>query len=163
MTVTDVLGVIDPDTGEARPPAPLGSLHQYRIRAVDLVGRVNDTWTLSPPARLEKHLPPPLPVGPQPPPLPGEGRSTGPAGARARVILASDPALSDADRAVLAGHGSAVVLEWGWRDAERELDPLTHEFRVYLQQRPPGPPRCSSAQARRSDYLCHESSNNLSN
>jgi hypothetical protein len=137
LTVTDVLGVIDPDTGETRNPAPLGSLHRYRIRAVDVVGRTSDTWTLSAPARLEKHVPPPLPVGPQPPPLPDEGRSTGPAGVRARAILSSDPALTDADRAVLAGHGSAVVLEWGWRDAERELDPLTHEFRVYLQQRPP--------------------------
>jgi hypothetical protein len=137
MTVTDVPGAVDPDTGQPRPPAPLGSLHRYRIRAVDLVGRTGDTWTLSAPARLEKHVPPPMPVGPQPPPLPVEGRSSGPAGVRARVILASDPAFSDADRAILAGHDSAVVLEWGWRESERELDPLTAEFRVYLQQRPP--------------------------
>jgi hypothetical protein len=137
MTVTDVLSATDPDSGQAQPPAPLGALYQYRIRAVDLVGRTGTTWTLSAPARLEKHVPPPMPVGPQPPPPPVEGRSTGPAGVRARVILASDPALSNADRAILAGHGSTVVLEWGWRDAERELDPLTREFRVYLQQRPP--------------------------
>jgi hypothetical protein len=137
MTVTDVFGVLDPDTGETRPPAPLGSLHQYRIRAVDLVGRVSDAWTLSGPARLEKHAPPPMPVGPQPPPQSTEGRSAGPAGVRTRAVLASDPALTDADWTVLNGHASAVVLEWGWRDAERELDPLAHEFRVYLQQRPP--------------------------
>lgn len=137
MTITDVFGVLDPDTGETRPPAPLGSLHQYRIRAVDLVGRVSDGWTISPPARLEKHVPPPMPVGPQPPPVPIEGQVTGPIGVRGRAILASDPDLTDADRAVLADHGSAVVLEWGWRDAERELDPLTSEFRVYLQERPP--------------------------
>jgi hypothetical protein len=137
MTVTDVPGAVDPATGQAVPPAPLGSLHQYRIRAVDIVGRTSTTWTLAAPARLEKHVPPPMPVGHQPPPPPVDGRSTGPAGVRARIVLASDPALSDADRAVLAGHGSAVVLEWGWRDSERELDPLTREFRVYLQQRPP--------------------------
>lgn len=29
------------------------------------------------------------------------------------------------------------MLDWGWREAEREMDPLTAEFRVYLQQRPP--------------------------
>ena len=137
MSVSDVFGVLDPDTGQLRPPAPLGSLHQYRIRAVDLVGRVSDSWTVSPPARLEKHVPPPMPVGPQPPPLPTEGLVTGPIGVRARAILASDPSLSASDRALLDGHDSAVVLDWGWRDAERELDPLTHEFRVYLQQRPP--------------------------
>jgi hypothetical protein len=137
MTVTDVPGAVDPVTGQAQPPAPLGSLHQYRIRSVDLVGRTSATWTLAAAARLEKHVPPPLPAGPQPPPPPVDGRSSGPAGVRARAILASDPALGDADRAILAGHGSAVVLDWGWRDAERELDPLTSEFRVYLQRRPP--------------------------
>ena len=137
MTITDVLGAIDPGSGQAPPPVPLGGLFHYQIRAVDIVGRTGDSWTLSAPARLETHVPPPMPVGPQPPSPPADGRSEGPAGVRARVILASDPALSDPDRAILAGHGSAVVLDWGWRDAERELDPLTAEFRVYLQQRPP--------------------------
>jgi hypothetical protein len=137
LSVTDVFGVRDPDTGERRLPAPLGSLHQYRIRAVDVVGRTSAGWTESNEARLEKHLPPPLPVGPQPPPLPTEGRLTGPVGVRARAILASDPDLVGPDRDLLAGHAAAAVLEWGWRDLERELDPATAEFRVYLQQRPP--------------------------
>lgn len=137
MAVTDLPDAVDPATGQAQPPAPPGSWHQYRIRSVDLVGRTSASWTVSAPARLEKHVPPPLPVAPQPPPPPADGRSSGPAGVRARAVLASDPALTDADRAILGGHGSAVVLDWGWRDVERELDPLTSEFRVYLQQRPP--------------------------
>jgi hypothetical protein len=137
MSLTDVFGVRDPETGEQRPPAPLGSYHEYRIRAVDVVGRVGAGWTSSNQARLEKHVPPPLPVGPQPPPLPTDGRLSGPVGVRARPILASDPGLSAADRALLAGHDSAVLIEWGWRPEERELDPTTAEFRVYLQRRPP--------------------------
>jgi hypothetical protein len=137
MSVTDVFGVVDPETGTKRPPAPLGSVHQYRIRAVDIVGRTSAGWTESNQARLEKHTPPPLPVGPQPPPLPTDGRMSGLVGVRARAILANDPGLSDADRVLLLGHSAAVLLEWGWRDVERELDPATAEFRVYLQQRPP--------------------------
>ena len=137
LSVTDVFGVRDPDGGETRPDAPLGSHHQYRIRAVDVVGRVSGGWTDSNEARLEKRLPPPLPVGPQPPPLPDDGRLTGPVGVRGRALLASDPRLSAADRALLGDRDSAVVLEWGWRTTERELDPLTAEFRVYLQTLPP--------------------------
>ena len=137
LSITDVFGVSDPETGDSRPPEPLGSLHKYRIRAVDIVGRTSGTWTESNQARLEKHIPPPLPVGPQPPPLPVDGRLTGPVGVRARAILASDPDLTAADRVLLAGHAAAVVIEWGWRQLERELDPATAEFRVYLQERPP--------------------------
>ena len=137
LSVTDVFGVRDPEIGEARPPAPLGSLHGYRIRAVDIVGRTSAAWTESNDARLEKHVPPPLPVGPQPAPVPGDGRLTGPVGVRARAILASDPDLTAPDRDLLAGHAAAVVIEWGWRELERELDPATAEFRVYLQERPP--------------------------
>jgi hypothetical protein len=137
MSVTDVFGVVDPDTGLTRPVPPLGSYHEYRIRAVDLVGRVSAGWTESNVARLEKHVPPPLPVGPQPPQLPSDGRLSGPMGVRARAILAGAPDPAAADQELLAGHESAVVLEWGWRELERELDPSTVEFRVYLQQRPP--------------------------
>jgi hypothetical protein len=157
MSATDVFGVVDPETGEARPDPPLGSLHEYRIRAVDIVGRTSDRWTPAPRARLEKHLPPPLPVGPQPAPVPtgDPPRLNGPTGVRARPILASDPGLSAADEALLAGHASAIVLDWGWRDAERALDPTTQEFRVYLLDQVPTEVPCAigSATASGSEWL----------
>jgi hypothetical protein len=139
MAVTDVFGVRDPETGATRPSPPLGSYHQYRIRAMDVVGRLSGGWRESNRPRLEKHVPPPLPVGPQPPPLPAGDppRLTGPVGVRARAIVGSDPRLTEADRQLLDGHQSAVLLEWGWRDAERQLDPSTSEFRVYLQEHDP--------------------------
>ena len=135
MSVTDVAPTDEPP----RAPAPLGSTHQYRIAAMDVVGRLSGTWTESPIARLEKHIPPPPPVGPAPEPtLVGiPPRLSGPAGVQARTLLAGDPALSPADTQLLAGHQSAVVLTWGWRAAERELDPTTTEFRVYTQHRVP--------------------------
>jgi len=135
MSVTDVLSPEATTDDPPRAAAPLGSSHQYRISAIDVVGRVSGTWTESAVVRLEKHIPPPLPAGPQPEPaLVGTPpRPSGPMGVAARTILATDPTLSPADAALLAGHHSAVVLSWGWRPAERELDPTTTEFRVYLQ------------------------------
>ena len=98
-----------------------------------------DTWTQSAVVRLEKHITPPLPVGPQPEPdLVGTPpRLSAPLGVRARTVLASDPDLTTADAEMLGTHQSAVVLEWGWRPSERELDPTTREFRVYAQKRVP--------------------------
>lgn len=134
MSVTDVLSP-DATTDPPRAAAPLGSSHQYRIRAMDVVGRVSGAWTESAVVRLEKHIPPPLPVGPQPEPVfvGTPPRPSAPMGVQVRTLLASDPGLSSADTQLLAGHQSAVVLSWGWRPAERELDPATVEFRVYVQ------------------------------
>ncbi|HEX8109835.1 MAG TPA: hypothetical protein VF516_19025, partial [Kofleriaceae bacterium] len=67
LSLSDVFGQKDP-TGFDRPAEPLGTYHQYQIRAVDAVGRVSATATLSNLERLEKHVPPPIPVGPQPEP-----------------------------------------------------------------------------------------------
>jgi hypothetical protein len=139
MAVTDLLSDVATTDDPPRAAAPLGSSHQYRIQAMDVVGRVSDTWTESAVVRLEKHIPPPLPVGPQPEPeLTGDPpRLSAPLGARARTILASDPDISPADATLLGTHQSAVVLEWGWRPSERDLDPTTQEFRVYAQSRAP--------------------------
>lgn len=135
MSVTDLLTPEATTDDPPRAAAPLGSSHQYRIRAMDVVGRVSGAWTESAVVRLEKHNPPPLPAGPQPEPaLVGTPpRPSGPMGVQARTILASDAPLSPADAALLAGHQTAVMLSWGWRPAERELDPSTTEFRIYLQ------------------------------
>ena len=139
MSVTDVLSPLATEDDPKRAAAPLGSSHQYRIQSMDVVGRLSATWTESAVVRLEKHIPPPLPVGPQPEPelIGTPPRLSAPLGVRAQTILASDPELSAADSALLAGHQSAVLLEWGWRESERELDPTTVEFRVYAQSRVP--------------------------
>src|SRR5205807_3545523 len=65
LHVSDVFGEADPTTGTVRPAQPFGTYHQYQIRAVDAVGRVSATATLSNIERLEKNVPPPMPVGPQ--------------------------------------------------------------------------------------------------
>jgi hypothetical protein len=134
--LSDVFEVNDSSGTFKRPMPPFGTVHQYRIRALDTVGRTSSVWTESNTARLEKHIPPPMPVGPQPePPLvmqsDGSSFMSGVPGVKARALIAGDPALSDADRALLGSHQNAVVLAWGWRDSERELDPLSSEFRVY--------------------------------
>jgi hypothetical protein len=132
LHLSDVFGEIDPVTGTVlRPAQPLGSYHQYEIVSVDAVGRISASATLSNVARLEKHIPPPLPVGPQPePPITASGL-TAPPGPRARAIVAGDPGLTADDIALLGAHQNAILLEWGWRQAERDLDPTTAEFRVY--------------------------------
>jgi hypothetical protein len=133
LHLSDVFGENDPATGRVlRPEQPLGSYHQYEIQSMDAVGRVSATMTLSNIARLEKHVPPPLPVGPQPEaPLDGSGNLTAPPGPRARAIIAGAPGLTADDVALLGAHQNAILLEWGWRLAERDLDPTTAEFRVY--------------------------------
>jgi hypothetical protein len=133
LHLSDVFGLVDPATGTLRPAQPLGSLHQYRIRAVDPAGRVSASWTLSNIARLEKHVPPPLPAGQQPPPpIDAHNHLTAPPGPRARALVAGAPGLTAADKLILGAHANAVVLTWGWRQQERDLDPTTAEFRVYV-------------------------------
>ncbi len=104
---------------DARPDDPPGSEHQYRIRAVDVLGRrsapVEGVAT-----RLEKHRSPPVP-----------------ANVTASVLQHDDPDLGAADRALLGLSTTAIVLEWAWTSAERDQDPLATEFRVYWQPIPP--------------------------
>jgi len=132
------------DTSEVfqRPMPAFGTYHQYRIRAIDTVGRVSADWTLSNVARLEKHVPPPLPVGTQPEPAlidNPDGTSTfaSPAGVKARAIVVNDPSLSGSELAILGTHQNAIVLDWGWRDVDRQTDALTAEFRVYYLRATP--------------------------
>jgi hypothetical protein len=137
LHLSDVFGEKDPTTGFVRPAQPFGTYHQYQIRAMDAVGRVSGTATLSNVVRLEKHVPPPPPVGPQPPPaLDAKGHVSAPPGPRARAIVRNAPGLTPADVALLGAHQNAIVLEWGWRQQERDLDPSTTEFRVYSSPPP---------------------------
>ncbi len=116
-----------------RGPPP-GSTHQYRISAVDPIGRPSPTATTGPVVRLEKHRPPPQPVGPATPPAAG---AIGPPGVRSRSLQSSDPDLDPEERTLLGPSQNAVVVEWGWTDQERDADPHATEFRVYWQPLPP--------------------------
>lgn len=112
--------------------APPGSVHQYRIFSVDAIGRRSTSARLGPETRLEKHRPPPRPRGPT-----GERPAFAPVGVSARFLQASDPDLTDADRSVLGDSTNAIVIDWGWTERERTLDPFASEFRIYYQPNPP--------------------------
>jgi hypothetical protein len=142
MSLDDVLVKAD-HTGP-----PPGSTHQYRIFSVDAIGRSSAQACLGSVVRLEKRQPPPQPVGsPEPPPA----GAIAPSGVRARALQADDADLVDGDRALLGTDTNAVVLEWGWTQAERDADPHATEFRVYWQPLAPdvvtgavtGPPTLS--------------------
>ena len=114
-------------SGTPDPPLP-GGLHRYRVRAVDPVGRPSPAWTETDPVRLEKHVPPPVPVGPD---EVGTAAPEAPLGVQARVLVRGADDLTAAEEALLGGAGTAVVLRWGWHAGQREQDPLATEFRVY--------------------------------
>lgn len=136
LHLSDVFGESDPGTNVPRPAQPPGSWHQYRIRSVDPVGRIGD-YLHSNVGQLQLLTPPPLPTGPQPPPVSdANGNISGPPGPKARALVADAPGLTPDDVAILGSHQNAIVLEWGWRQEERDQDPYTTEFRVYMT-RPP--------------------------
>ena len=120
------------DNGAAAADAAPGTLHRYRIRAVDAVGRPSPDWRETDAVRLEKHVPPPVPVGPD---AVGASSPGEPIGVQARVLVRDAPDLAPAEEALLGSDDTAVVLRWGWHAAQREQDPLATEFRVYA-----GPP-----------------------
>jgi hypothetical protein len=113
------LDAFDADLGAAprRPTPPPGTMHQYRIRAVDVVGRASATWTESAAVQLQKHDPPPAPVG-----------------VETRVLVEGDPDLTAAEHAILGGHANAIVVRWGWYAEQRRRDPSTREFRIYVRR-----------------------------
>lgn len=122
-SVDDVLH--SPSRPHSPPP---GTLHQYRIFSIDLIGRRSDLPAEGSIVRLEKRAPPPLPAGP---PLPAVPQETQPKGVRARAIQANAGPLSPGDAALIGTRANAVVLEWGWAAEERRQDPFAREFRVY--------------------------------
>ena len=116
-------------TGADPPP---GSTHQYRVHSVDAIGR-RSAPAAGPVVRLEKHAPPPQPAGRQD----TSPDTPAPAGVTARVLQASDSALSASDRTLLGTAATAVVIEWGWTDEQRTRDPYAEEFRLYWDSTPP--------------------------
>ncbi|MCP4002256.1 MAG: hypothetical protein GY727_15205 [Gammaproteobacteria bacterium] len=117
----------------ARPVPKPGTFHQYRIRAIDPVGRPSADWKFSNILQLKKLLPPPIPVGPT------EIRAdqlTAPEllGVQARALVKDAPDLTESDQILLGFSDNAIVLRWGWHDDQRILDPFATEFRVYLRR-----------------------------
>lgn len=119
--------VDDIDADDAGAPQP-GEFLRYRVRTIDAIGRPSPDWTETAPVRLEKHVPPPLPVGPDA--LPGPL-----AGVQVRVLVRDAPDLTPAETTLLGGDDHAIVLRWGWHAEQRQQDPLAREFRLYA-----GPP-----------------------
>jgi hypothetical protein len=116
------LFLIDTFDGDAAVAPEPGTLVQYRVRAVDTIGRASADWTETAPVRLEKHLPPPIPVGPDDGDL---------AGVQVRVLVREASDLTAGEQALLGASDNAVVLRWGWHAEQRAQDPLAREFRVY--------------------------------
>ena len=104
----------------------------YGVSSVDAIGRTS-ARALAPPEPLEKHTRPPAPVGPPvaPPSTPEDDPLVAPSGVQARLLQANDPDLTAAERAIVDAEGDVVLLRWGWGRAQRELDPLVKEFRIY--------------------------------
>lgn len=116
---------------------PLGTRHQYRVRAVDAIGRPSATWVESNTLRLEKHVPPPLPAAPNLTPADQFVEPTI-TGVRARVIIRGAPDVTPQEELLLGGHQNAIVLTWGWHDEQRKQDPYAREFRIYQTRQTPG-------------------------
>ena len=114
--------LVDTFDGDAAVAPEPGTLVQYRVRAVDAIGRPSANWTETAPVRLEKHLPPPIPVGPDDSDL---------AGVQVRVLVREASDLTAAEQTLLGASDNAIVLRWGWHAEQREQDPLAREFRVY--------------------------------
>lgn len=126
ITVDDVL------VSAANPGGPPpGSTHQYRVYSVDVIGRRSAAPTVGSVVRLEKHIAPPRPPGPEAA-LPAD--VVRPSGVRARVLQSTDPDLPADDVALLGASTNAIVLEWGWTAEDRARDPYATEFRVYWQE-----------------------------
>ncbi len=106
----------------------------YGVSSVDAIGR-RSARALAPPERLEKRTRPPTPVAPPEtaPDVPEEEEDAlvAPTGVQARLLQASDPDLTRAERSRVDADGDLVLLRWGWGPDQRTLDPHVSEFRVY--------------------------------
>ncbi|TDB89412.1 hypothetical protein E1264_08340 [Actinomadura sp. KC216] len=91
-----------------------GTSVRYRVRAVDAIGRPSATWTETAPLRLEKHVPPPVPIE-----------------VAARVLVRGAPDLTAAEQALLGTSDNAIVLRWSWQAEQRGQDEYAREFRIY--------------------------------
>ncbi len=114
----------------ARPVPDLGTTHQYRIRAVDIIGRPSDNFKESNQLDLQKLLPPPVPVGPIPV-VNDIPNFVSPNGVHARLLVKDAPDLTPEEIALLGNDSNVIIFKWGWHKEQRDLDPFAKEFRIY--------------------------------
>lgn len=132
MTWDDVFDIPVDDAPPVRPLPALGTTHQYRIRAVDIIGRPSADWRESDPADLLKLVPPPVPVGAVQ--VANEATDfAGPNGVYARLLVKDAPDLTTDEQHILGEDSNVILLRWGWHKEQRALDPYTTEFRVYIR------------------------------
>ncbi|HEY0648070.1 hypothetical protein [Phenylobacterium sp.] len=115
--------------GLAAPPPP-GTMVRYRLAAIDWAGRRSAGTTETAPARLEKHEPPPAPASADPRTA-DQLDVPGPTGVTATVLVRGAD-MTPGEQALLGDADNAIVLEWGWREQERDIDPFATHFRVYV-------------------------------
>jgi hypothetical protein len=132
MSWDDVFDFSINDEPVARPVPDLGTTHQYRIRAVDIIGRPSDDWKESNQLDLQKLLPPPVPVGPVPV-INDEPNFASPNGVHARLLVKDAPDLTQVEITLLGSDNNVLLLRWGWHKEQRDVDPFAREFRVYRQ------------------------------
>lgn len=130
MTLKDVFDFSIDGEPVPRPVPPLGTTHQYRIRAIDIIGRPSDDWKESNTVELRKLIPPPLPVGPIPV-VNDTPDFASPNGVHVRLLIKDAPDLTTQEIALLGGDNNVIILKWGWHKEQRDQDPFAKEFRIY--------------------------------
>jgi hypothetical protein len=130
MSLDDVFDFSIENEPIQRPLPQLGTSHQYRIRAIDIIGRPGDNWQESNQVELQKLLPPPLPVGPIPV-VDDILDFASPSGAHARLLVKDAPDLTPEEITLLGSDNNLIILKWGWHKEQRDLDPYAKEFRIY--------------------------------
>jgi hypothetical protein len=113
-----------------RPVPELGTTHQYRIRAIDIIGRPSDNFKESNQLDLQKLLPPPVPVGPKPV-INDIPNFASPNGVHARLLVKDASDLTAEEIVLLGSDNNVVILKWGWHKQQQDMDPFAKEFRVY--------------------------------
>lgn len=132
MTWDDVFDFPVNNQPVIRPVPELGTTHQYRIRAIDIIGRSSIGWKESNLIDLQKLIPPPVPIGANKV-INDEPNFTSPNGVHARLLVRDAPDLTAAESALLGTDNNVIILRWGWHEEQRELDPYTTEFRIYTR------------------------------
>lgn len=131
----DVFDFPEGDNVVIRPVPSPGTYHQYRITTIDTIGRSSLGATETNVLRLEKRVPPPLPVGPE-----DNAQNTTilpvPTGVQARVLVRDAPDLTSDDLVTIGTDSNVIILRWGWHSQQRDQDPLAREFRLYIADRP---------------------------
>ena len=123
-----------------RPVPQPGTFHQYRVATIDAIGRMSlnssgEKYTETNILRLEKRIPPPLPVGPDE--ISADQLSLpAPTGVQARVLVRNAPDLTEEDLVALGTDDNAIILRWGWHPKQREQDASAREFRIYVANKP---------------------------